>query len=475
MSEEKFNMAIGGLDYVRPVLLAVSGGIDSICMAGLFSHTGHPFAVAHCNFHLRGAESDADALFVETWCKSHDVPFHRADFDTMKYARENGLSVEMAARELRYDWFARLCVERGYAALAVAHNANDNAETLMLNLLRGTGLRGVCGMKPVGTLPLSQSMRQRCPELDIPLIRPMLGFSRDEIEKYAQTEKLSHREDRTNAETLYKRNKLRHNVFPIFSQINPSFLTTLSEDMAHFSQVADVVDDYYSDFKAQCCRRKGLDLRVNVAEFMSRRHWKYLLYRLMDEYGFNSDAVSSLTEVLEKGLSGKTFLSQGYRLVTSSEELVILAKTSESHGSGVRLVSPVLRGRNEVETLVLRGEGLYSFSGQDFLLEISDWKSGMALRTPPGVIQWDADKYSMPALARHWMPGDWICPLGLRGRKKLSDLFTDLKLSLVDKERIIVFLAHDDPHRVLAIPGLRIDESIRISADTKRICKLTLQ
>ena len=206
------------------LLVAVSGGIDSMCLAQKVRLDGGPFAIAHCNFGLRGAESDADEAFVTDWARKCGIPIHVKRFDTQAFASAKGISVEMAARELRYHWFGQLCRENGYEGVAVAHNANDNAETLLLNLLRGTGLRGLTGMKADGFIPDPEYA-------DVPLHRPLLGMTREEIEAFAREQGLSWREDRTNAENDFKRNKLRNLVFPVFREINPRFVQTLNRDM----------------------------------------------------------------------------------------------------------------------------------------------------------------------------------------------------------------------------------------------------
>ena len=211
------------------LLVAVSGGLDSMCLAQKVRLEGGPFAIAHCNFGLRGEESDGDEAFVRSWAEKYGIPLHVKHFDTTTYAREKGISIEMAARRLRYHWFGELCREHGYTAVAVAHNANDNAETLLLNLLRGTGLRGIIGMKSSGFLPDPDFA-------DIPLLRPLLGMTRADIEAFAAEQGLTWREDSTNALNDYKRNKIRNQVFPIFKEINPSFVQTLNKNMERFAE-----------------------------------------------------------------------------------------------------------------------------------------------------------------------------------------------------------------------------------------------
>ena len=210
------------------LLVAVSGGIDSMCLAEKVRLRGEPFAVAHCNFGLRGEASDGDEAFVRDWAAGHGIPFHVKRFDTQAFASAEGISVEMAARRLRYHWFGELCREHGYTAVAVAHNANDNAETLILNLLRGTGVRGILGMKAEGFLPDPDYA-------DIPLLRPLLGLTRADIEAFAAEHGLSWREDATNAQNDYKRNKIRNLVFPVFREINPRFVEVLNRNMERFA------------------------------------------------------------------------------------------------------------------------------------------------------------------------------------------------------------------------------------------------
>ena len=211
------------------LLVAVSGGIDSMCLSEKVRLEGGPFAIAHCNFGLRGVQSDGDEVFVREWARAHGITCHVKHFDTQAFATAEGISIEMAARRLRYHWFGELCREFGYRAVAVAHNANDNAETLLLNLLRGTGLRGITGMKPSGFLP--------DPEFgDIPLLRPLLGMTRADIEAFAAEHGLRWREDVTNASNEFKRNKLRNLVFPVFEEINPRFVETLNRNMERFAR-----------------------------------------------------------------------------------------------------------------------------------------------------------------------------------------------------------------------------------------------
>ena len=436
------------------VLLAVSGGVDSMCMADMFSRAGGEYAVAHCNFHLRGAESDADAEFVQKWAEAHGVPFFRADFDTSAYASEHGISIEMAARELRYAWFARVAVEHGFDAVAVAHNANDNAETLILNLLRGTGLRGLRGIAAEAYLPPGR----------VKLLRPMLGMTREEIEAYAAEHGVEYRVDSTNADSGYKRNRIRNDVFPEFAQINPSFIRTLNADMERFAQADGIVEDYFREAEGKVMK----DGKIAVPELLSLKHWKYVIFRLLEPYGFHTDTIDAVVRLLEDHasgeegtFSGKRFLSPTHVLETSAGAMTVRERPEPADMPGAVTVT---------------GPGDYAFHGQTVRIEVLTREAGMPLKQPEGVLACDADALPFPFLLRGWQPGDWMRPFGMEGRaKKLSDLFGDRKMSLTDKESAIVIVpACDTDGHVAAVAGVRMDEALRIAKGSVSILRITL-
>ncbi len=251
------------------------------------------FAVAHCNFGLRGEESDGDEKFVREWCEARGVELYVRRFETADHAAREGISIEMAARDLRYGWFGQLCVHEGFQAVAVAHNADDNAETLMLNLLRGCGSRGLRGMSAdSGEFPRR-------------VLRPLLTVSRAEIRAWMEGEGLSWREDSTNAETVFKRNKLRGKVMPVFAEINPSYLRTLAADMERFAQVDDIAEDYYRQAAGECVLPDGA---IDLKKVVTYKHWEYLLFRFT-EGRLNADGLLRLKKSVESGrpLGGKIF------------------------------------------------------------------------------------------------------------------------------------------------------------------------
>lgn len=566
MIQKSFDRTIVGLvPEKETALLAVSGGIDSICLASLFlnSSAGRRFAVAHCNFHLRGEDSDSDEALVAAWCGRNGVRYHKADFDTEQYASSHNISIEMAARELRYDWFASLCKDNGYYGVAVAHNANDNAETLILNLLRGTGLRGITGMQVESVVPVTRD------ELSgVRLLRPMLSFSRKQIEEYVAANSLEYHDDRTNAETVYKRNRIRHFVFPVFESLNPSFLTTFAREMNAFSEVQEIADDYFISVRDGVCEPAGMDelLRVNAVRLCHLKHYKYVLYRLLESYGFRDRLLEPVVRLLESGktFSGKVFEAPGYELITAGECLIVrkaarvvsdspvVSERADVHGDmanlqgclrgGVTVGTPVavqggkrgsvmvgkwggtpggaqvdkqggapggaqvdeqggesspvasenhglgecfglagrdsasitssfvgsalpfsgLAGRglarrsrgtlmtsgpviNENEACsVVRTTGEYVFD--DFRVNVSVSEAG----TDPvadakslareGIAAFSSEALTLPFLLRGWQNGDWMRPVGLNGKKKLSDIFTGLRLSIEEKSRALVIV-----------------------------------
>ena len=306
------------------VLLAVSGGIDSMYMLHrapeLFP--GALCAVAHCNFGLRGSESDGDEAFVRQACEAAGLECFVQRFDTLGYASGHGVSVEMAARELRYAWFNELCAAHGFDALATAHNANDNAETLILNLLRGTGTKGMRG--------ISTSK----------ILRPLLETTREEIKKWMMEKGFEWREDSTNGENEARRNKIRNLVFPVFADINPSFVKTLGADMERIRQTDDIAEDYFREAEGRIVKRapeipEGALLQISVTELLVLKHWRYVLWRILEDCSFSAETFGKLCALLERyrtepsgtvTLSGKSFQAPAFTLRARRKQLVLLPR-----------------------------------------------------------------------------------------------------------------------------------------------------
>lgn len=477
--QERFDRILKGLlPDGEAVLLAVSGGVDSMCMAELFLNSTAKvrFALAHCNFHLRGEESDSDEALVREWAESHGVIFIKKDFDTKEYAASNGVSIEMAARELRYTWFAEVCRERGIAALAVAHNANDNAETMILNMLRGTGVKGMTGMRSSSLLPGS----------DARLIRPLLGFTRKDIHEYAVSHGLQWHEDSTNADSAYKRNCIRNEIFPLFGRLNPSFLTTLNEDMERFAQVQSIADEYVRSVSAEIVRLDGNGLPViDHQKLTAKKNWEYVLFRLLEPFGFTSSVVADLASVLKSDgtVSGRTFVAHEYLAVTSAKEISVFrignrdGNRQDGHfdklcDRAAPFAEPAASVAEHVETtgIAIEGPGTYSLDGVKFSVSLSD--DVRNVRTVAGETKSDTAGIPFPFTVRHWKNGDWMRPLGMRGRKKLSDIFVDLKFSLTEKKKALVIA--DEGSHVLALVGHRIDDSVKVTKDTSSVTVIRL-
>ncbi len=440
---------------MKRILLAVSGGMDSmyLCEKASELFPGASFAVAHCNFGLRGAESDGDEAFVRRWCSEHGMPLFVQRFDTRAHAQEQGLSLEMAARSLRYAWFARLCKEEGFDAVAVAHHADDDAETLLLNLVRGTGLRGLQGMSAEREL-------EGCT-----VLRPLLGLSRAQIRSWMQEKRLSWREDSSNASSAFARNRIRNEVMPVLKELNPSLLNTLSEDRARIREELAVADDWY---RAELGRLSGLEgasaERLPAREVTALRYPLLFLRRWTQPVSPAPETLEQLLKLLQGGrtFSGKVFEGRSGRICTD-RRFLRLETEPEAHPGG---------------PLLMPGPGSYSIGAQKLVIEELDCPEGFDPHLPEGELVADAAALRFPLLLRPWRAGDRMKPLGLRGQKKLSDLFCDLHWSAAQKNGARVLCACDaqgketEPGRILALLPIRIDDSVRVRPTSRSVLRL---
>ena len=448
--QDRFDSALAQLTDGCPdarVLLAVSGGVDSMTMADLFQHSALrlPLAVAHVNFQLRGADSDSDEALVRRWCERSGIPFFVKRVETGKHASSRGVSVEMAARELRYEWFAQLCREQEFTYLAVAHNLDDSAETLLLHLLRGTGMRGMSGIRASVPLPGAE---------DVTLIRPLLNYSRREIEAHAVRAGVEFRIDATNADISIPRNRIRHEVFPELARINPSFLETFRTEMRHFGQMEQLLDQVFAEGRDSVSRDSvshGQDavLAIDIPALLRKGQTGWWLYRLLEGYGFNPDQLDQIERSLE-ALSGKEFLSPTHRLVKDRNELRVYPLAAA--------VPDDLTFRLDVRTFTVT-------PGFD------------PKQKPDDVLFIDADKVRLPLAARAPREGDRFRPFGMhRGTKLLSDFFTDLKLDVEQKRREVVVTTTNEngDEIIVAIAGRRIDDRFKITPATRRVAAISL-
>ena len=470
-------------------LLAVSGGVDSMCLADLWVRAfgAEGCAIAHCNFNLRGEDSDADEALVTQWAQEHGVFLHKVSFNTLQYASENGLSIEMAARELRYRWFGELCREHGYCAVVVAHHADDNAETLVLNMVRGAGLKGLTGMKPVSPLPYS-----RHPRLDRgSLLRPLLTFTRKQIEGHVFAWKVPYREDKTNASVEYRRNSIRHEVFPLFERMNPSYVRTLNREMAYLGDASSIVEEWCkSQIPMVVCHpehptchpeRSEGSVKLNISSLLSIPQWRYLLYYILEPYGFNSATLDSIEALLmsDRTISGKRFESGEYILRMERDHMLVSRKIAGQAGNDVIPGSnaSVIPGSTGDPFTVVRTPGAYHLGSSRISVEVLPWTSDMPLKQPSGTLVLDAAKLAFPFVLRGWRNGDWMIPLGMKGRKKISDLFADLKYGHAAKCAALVVVDckgdHAEKQHVAAVVPVRPDDHYKVTESTKEIIRIT--
>jgi tRNA(Ile)-lysidine synthase len=437
---ERFQAYIKANDLVRlsdKILLAVSGGVDSVCMAHLFHQAGYTFDIAHCNFKLRGSESDKDQDFVNRLSKKYSCRFYLKVFDTLAYSQTNNLSIQMAARELRYEWFKELATQNNFSYVAVGHNRNDIVETMLINLIRGTGLKGLRGIMP---------KREH-------IIRPLLFASRTEIMNYAREENIRYREDSSNEETKYQRNLIRKKVLPILEQINPKYLETMIEE----GEIFQSVDTLYRN-EIENIRRiitiPGAGIIYSIPKMVSVRLSAPVLYDLISCYGFTYTDSKNLLKVLTSE-PGKRFISDRYELLKDRKTIVIEERNKQK-GKHEYFIE-----KNTLEFL------------EPVTLKISKYPNDKHFRIPisskKAVL--DYDKLQFPLKLRHWKKGDFFFPLGLTGRKKLSDFFIDHKISRLEKERIWLLISGND---IIWVIDHQIDDRYKITPDTQNIIQFEL-
>ena len=413
------------------VLLAISGGIDSMVMAHLFLAIEANIGIAHCNFKLRGAESEEDEAFVKQFAFEHNIPFFSESFDTIGFASEKGISIQMAARELRYRWFEETRLKNNFQFISVAHNLNDNVETFLLNLTRGSGIAGLTGMKPKHKN----------------LIRPLLFASRSSIVEYCNFNNIDFREDRSNAETKYKRNKIRHIIIPHFKEINPSFETTIIETAERLNEINEIISGHISGLrdKVSIVNNNSISFKINTLQSLSPR--LTLLYELFRPYGVAKGQLDDLVKLIN-GKTGSQLITSSHRFIKNRKELVV--------------------SKNETDS-----DNLFEISGiKDFIkfpcyisAQIKKRDKGFIIPDSPEIACLDADKISFPMIIRKWRYGDSFYPLGMRQKKKLSDHFIDNKFSVLEKEDCWIL---ESEGKIVWIINDRIDNRFRITSSTKK-------
>lgn len=414
------------------ILLGVSGGIDSMVMLTLFHKAGFDISVAHCNFSLRGDESDGDEQLVIHECEVNGFKLHTIRFETESYADENKLSIQVAARNLRYEWFNSICKEFGYTKIAIAHNRDDVAETVIINLTRGTGLKGLTGIKA------KQGV----------IIRPLVFASRDEIIRFAAQNSVPFRNDSSNASVKYARNRIRHNVLPELEKLNPSAKASIASTANHVQEAWALVENYLNGLKGRLIREEDGRLFISIQGLKDEPHCKLFLLEVLAPFGFTPDAIEQVYESVNSQ-PGKVFYSSTHQLLRDRESFILSEIKIAGH-STIR----VDRDCASVDFPVKLG----------FI--IVDNSESFKVPRDSSVAVLDFDKLTFPLTLRPWQAGDRFIPFGMDGFKKVSDFLIDQKVSLLDKENVYVLESGND---IVWVVGCRIDDRYKILPQTKKV------
>ncbi len=421
------------------VLVALSGGVDSVVLATLMLRSGYTFSVAHCNFHLRGEESNRDERFVRSWAEKNKIKLFVSEFDTYAYMQQKGISLEMAARELRYSMFKNLMTSQGFSLLATAHHADDSAETFFINLLRGTGIAGLHGI-----LPKHDN-----------IVRPLLFATRKDIFDFAKANNIPFVEDSTNEDTQFLRNKIRHRLFPLLKDLCPNFDTVIKKDIDRLRETEIVFRSVIERLRADIIEKESNICKINIDRLRKLHPIRILLYELLSEYGFNETDSNNVLASLDKE-SGKQFFSKTHRLLKDRNYLFITPLNADQHQERYLL--------NESQNMV--NEPIH------LVLETLEELTFVNISKDRNIAMFDKDMLQFPLVLRHWKQGDAFVPFGMRKSKKLSDFFTSEKYSLIDKQQQWLLCSGDD---IIWIVGRRTDNRYRISEKTKTILKIEIQ
>ena len=421
------------------VIVGVSGGADSTALLKVLLALGYRCIAVHCNFHLRGAESDRDQKFVEDLCHSLGVELITYGYDTASYARQKGISIEMAARELRYADFEKAMQECGASAICIAHHRDDSVETLLLNLIRGTGLRGLTGIK-------SKNGH---------IIRPMLCVSRHEIEEYLKEIDQPYITDSTNLETDYTRNKIRLELLPLIRRINPSADSSIESTALHLQQAYAFYNQAIEQALAEVVTGDESNLTINIARLKAVPSVQALLFEILSPLGFNDAQITAVEASLDSQ-TGTGFTSATHRIIKDREAFIV----------------------TPIETTAFTPVALSGHSGESVelpdgkVITITTASADTPISASPSIATFDADLIDGPLSIRPWKEGDWFIPFGMKGRKLISDYLTDSKISAAERKKQLVVTQGND---IIWVVGLRSDNRYRIDKNTTQQLILTIK
>ncbi|MGB5942714.1 MAG: tRNA lysidine(34) synthetase TilS [Leeuwenhoekiella sp.] len=416
----------------RKSILAISGGLDSMVLAQLLLAAGVDFALAHCNFKLRGVESDGDAKFIGTFAKAQNLEFYVQSFDTIKYAEVNRVSTQMAARDLRYSWFSELLTETDCDFVLTAHHADDDLETFFINLSRGSGIDGLTGI----------------PAQNDVVVRPLLPFSREQILAYAKKKQIVWREDSSNAKTDYLRNALRHKVVPKLKDWSPQFLSQWQTSQKHLQQASGLIGDYLAMIYPKLVTETFAGYQIHLNVLKELNHQEGVLYYLLKDFGFT--AWPDIYE-LPNAETGKRIFSHSHQLLKNREVLLLNIREEQPTG--------------EIEI----NEGSKSISFPGGSLQISS--TAQFRESGKNTAYFDTAQLNFPLILRKWKDGDYFYPFGMHGRKKLSKYFKDQKLSLPEKDAVWLLCNATD---IIWVAGHRTDERYRVFPKTTDLLKFEI-
>jgi len=414
------------------ILAALSGGMDSVLMSHLLKAAGYDFSIAHCNFQLRGTEAIADQEFCQNLAQQLRVQFHTVNFDTLAYAAEKKISIQMAARDLRYQWFDQLRQQYNYDAIALAHHQNDTIETILLNLTRGTGIAGLHGILPKNGY----------------LVRPLLFLNRDEIQQLIQQNKLSYVEDSSNSSTKYARNKIRHEVIPKLKELNPALENTFQNNLRHFRDLETLLELQLTELKKEIFIYADDEIHLSIAKIKKLNPQRLLLFKLLQEFGFNESTVDDIIASLDKH-SGRIFEGAGNVLVLNREQLIISPKNI----------------RDFSETQINENDREINYGSYKITLLHDD--SPLIIKDNPLAASLDTELLVYPLTMRPWQQGDSFYPLGMKTKQKLSDFFIQQKLPVHQKKQIPILVNGNGD--ILWIAGYRLSDRYKVSKNTKKV------